>query len=71
MTKGCGISNKIPNIQTGKSQSIRKLNVPLNSYNSTYEMICRGVCGAVRGTPESIVSSSSVDPLWGQLNCYW
>jgi hypothetical protein len=56
MTKGCGISNKIPNIQTGKIQSIIKSNDPLNSYTSTYEiltthkMIRTGASGAVRGT---------------------
>lgn len=39
MTKGCGISNKIPNIQTRKIQSIIKSNEPLNSYTSTYEIL--------------------------------
>ena len=58
MTEVCGISNKIPNMQTGKIQSIIKLNVPLNSYISTYEimttheMIRRGAFGAVQGTPD-------------------
>lgn len=58
MTKVCGISNKIPNIQTGKIRSIIKLNVPLNSYVSTYEtlttheMIRTGVSSALQCTPD-------------------
>jgi len=74
MTKGCGISNKIPNIQTGKIQSIIKLNVPLNSYISTYEILTTyemfhtGVSGAGRGTPDYRGSTELL--LVGVTDCF-